>query len=101
MPLYDYHCKKCDSYREYLVPNPNSDPLICLDCDKVGGLERKAIQCFSVGSTSKPSTLSPEDQLRAMNAKKIATSTAIFPISEKKALLRTRTYYAIPDPSSN
>ncbi len=56
MPIYNYHCSKCNSYDEYLVKSSEKHPPRCVCCGERGQLERLAVQPFSVGSNGKRST---------------------------------------------
>ncbi len=52
MPLYNYHCRKCNDYREYHVHSYSNNPSVCERCGLQGELERLAIQPFALGKTS-------------------------------------------------
>ena len=73
MPLYNYHCKACRDYKEYLVPSSASHPLVCESCGKPGKLERLAVQKFGIGST--------ESKRKSISIKYSESETITIPVT--------------------
>ena len=74
MPIYDYHCRKCNTKGEYLVKSQRSHPRICDNCGKNGFLERMAAQHFSIPKsvTSNPDYQRITQYLKAIGERRIA-----------------------------
>lgn len=71
MPVYEYHCNKCGEYGDYYVANDKKHPLRCQHCESPGNLERKAVQTFAVGSSTRDNT--NYEMAIAMGGKRIGT----------------------------
>ena len=51
MPLYDYHCKQCESvFTELRKFSEMDTPISCPECGSMG--THRSLSCFSVGSPS-------------------------------------------------